>query len=363
MHYIKCACGCGQTVKPGRTFLRWHHLRNCSRRILPLLRECADCGAQFKPLSSDHRFCSKTCAGNAKRVSRQTFTCVGYLDYGVVRHAKRCRQTLELAPNEIRARQKGIEKWTNSPWRSIRNMELKSKRQPAFIDESRAILRCGFCSMGSMTVRSLDSQLRNKLGDLIRSPKDRREALAAGYKYLSPNWSPSLGPGGNDGPLALEHRRRIAKSNIVRKWTVRPMAIRVAICEGCEMLTISQRLRTSGRWHGSCWRDWKRSPAGRRWLVAPGDRREQLPRRRRRGRPYDEANLLRDFQWAILHYLGGQSFREIGAREGLAHKNVIKAVRSICSLLPDPDHVPRRYRVHVEALQAAKSVQPTQLAR
>jgi len=105
-----CPCGCtGKKVLPD----------DPRARTLAIELSCAQCGVirqyRYQKKTDRHSRLCAVCSRSNERVERIEFTCAGYRDHGVIRHAKNCPRTRLLAPYQIK------------------NRELRKKRKPHLI--------------------------------------------------------------------------------------------------------------------------------------------------------------------------------------------------------------------------------------
>jgi hypothetical protein len=63
-----------------------------------------------------------------------------------------------------------------------------------------------------------------------------------------------------------------------------------------------------------------------------------------------EADLTRNFGWAIRHYLGRETIYNIGREAGVDDTHVSRSMKELMSLLPDLEIVDKRFKPAVEAL-------------
>lgn len=350
-----CPCGCGGLkVLPTR--------RNAYSLDISLL--CQRCSKprtyRWNGLVGARLIHRPLCPGCSHVKPRLTMTCIGYDDHGVTRRAKRCTGTLDLRPSDIAELQKpgdgvGV-KWGRGLY-DIANSQTK------FVDVEAGTYRCGRCALGARGIAVMEQRIKAITPERIRSGSQRREVLSDIAAVLNRRFMRSSLTGSRRAKEKLhrdgvpEHVRLARhKGRIVKAWTddqQKPWRA-AGICVACGMLTLTN-VKASGRWHRACLDEWYRSPLGRGY-QARGASKGPIPLPSRpRGRPPSPKGLLRAFGWAVQHYIGAKSYRDIAQRAGVAAQSVNEQVDRVASLLPPPKLIREPERRAVEYLLLARA--------
>jgi len=344
-----CPCGCG-----GKKTLPTHP--NARKLVISL--PCAKCGRiRVYERQAQHRRLCHPCG--LYRAKPTTFTCVGYDDHGVTRHAKKCPRTKVFMPWEI------TQYTARQPTHWGKGIYCPRRWQRAFLDETSATFRCGYCSRGSIATVHLDQRLEREASERIRSRTHRSEVLRDVIFEFNPAFVNSRQKGLERGRLkrkrdglsktALLNRQR---GHWVAAWAgpALPTTRVVSRCVFCTRLTITDR--SKGNWHRSCLNNWYGTPQGRRYNSKNWMNKGPIPiPRPGPGRPAAPEALKRAFAWAIQHYLGGRSYRDIARDEGVAGPSIHEGVAEVMAALPDPALVAQRHRGIINLLLS--SVQAT----
>lgn len=163
--------------------------------------------------------------------------------------------------------------------------------------------------------------------------------------------------------MSEDGRRAHAQGIILHHWSRLgnlPLVV-VSLCVFCGKLRFSRESERGNRgdWHQRCLSEWLGTPAGRRYASRRVRRLEAglMPHPPAGpGRPPTRENLRRHFAWAIVHHLGGWSYREIAEREGVHFTTVRGAISYIMERLPEPELVRKDFRHHVQFLEAHATV-------
>ena len=169
-------------------------------------------------------------------------------------------------------------------------------------------------------------------------------------------------------PVPAGWRGSAAKWRKGVRWQVRQ-------CQTCGLLLMSWPAPKSPptTTHRHCMVEGMRTPEVRQWLAERRRRRDRgestitinravgftMPLPKAKGRQSDPATLTRQLQWAILHFLGGDTLGAIARQFGVTRQTVHGAVRRILLLLPDGDveYAPFRKLVY-NLREAAGSLTP-----
>ena len=355
-----CDCGCGgDKVFPS----------NPDARRLLIHLPCVKCGRPRLLQQSDShpRLCNAHHQPVGERVARTTFSCVGYDDHGVTRHARTCRRKAQFTPGKIAAHTK-VQK-------------RRQGAQPFFLGEATGTFRSRECATVARVLALMDQHIYAHTKKRVRSPVGRVKALQVHVigEDLSPvpAWE-EIRPGFAQAVRSEEGRSRprpgrvmsqidrhtTSKAIIVAKWANgAPSGIAITLCllPNCRKVVLGECGEgRSPTWHLPCQQEWSRTREMRHWkseLVRGHKRPQPLPAAEP-WRPVELENLRRDFAWAIQHYLGDPerySYRQIAERERFSFSTVRDAIKSITDRLPEPALVPRVFRHHIEFLLEAIS--------
>jgi hypothetical protein len=363
-----CSCGCrGIKVLPLKP----------EARVLPVKRVCG-CGNEktYDPAQGDrHAMLCWRCTRRRQRSARWTFACAGYVDYGV-RHSRTCSRTRTYtAPyvHWIIARGgKGLsagKRWGKSEEvvSGPPGFSLKAGANPDSYGPEDVDWRCRSCITAAIGNRGQERVALRPIAMLerIQSRRQRRELQAQDkgerLKAMQPTAMEASRAKRQEEGISDEGRKGYSRGKIVAWWS-RPTLPLVIVyqCVGCAKLnfvraSVARRPAYKSQRHQRCLWQWQRSEQGRAYnksrarglpAAMPGDGR------RSRGRPATQ-NRVREFAWAIRHYLGGQSFRDIAADFDRSGSTIKDGVDLIISRLPAPEYVSKEFRRHVELLQAA----------
>jgi len=278
-----------------------------------------------------------------RRSPRRTFACVGYEDHGVSRHARTCKGTLQLTPggtNRLRSAGHGV----GTAW-GTGALRLPNP-QPKFVDVQAGTYRCGPCTFGARSIALTETRIRGVTRERIRSRRQRREVMADTIHELNPGFLPSQQEASRRAAAQLASTGVLAhvslartRGLLVRAWSTSPLPKSLSVCRGCGLLTFPARSNRMGDWHQACWYEalrlyWPRPPAPSR----------------SRGAPKRPAALRRHFSWTVRYYLGGEPMRQIARAESNTLKTVQEGIARIVALLPEPERVPKRFRLRVRLL-------------
>jgi hypothetical protein len=340
----RCECGCGnRKVLPTAA----------TAMMLAVELKCPNCG-RMKPVSETasrnlyrHRANCRACSGLNRRSDRQTFTCVGYQDHGVVRHASSCLGTRTLSPGRIGSyKRAAITRQRRPRGRGTYSPAVWDK---PFLNEETGKFRCARCARGSMAIAKQEMMLKTVTSERIRSKKQRRELMSEFSAIINPRFHNSIGEArrrmiAKKKTEGLTHRQRTADSHsqFVRAWSADalPVTVTVALCASCKKLLIFDSDRTHA-WHPSCFQSWLNTLEGRRFLK---DRTRRPSQREaiefkskivRQGRLVADDVVKRHFSWAVQHLIGRVPLSEIARRQDKSRQAIQLGIDRIVQALPE----------------------------
>lgn len=338
-----CPCGCGgtQVLFAACGCNRGDH-DGLTR--FPTSQPCVDCGAErFHHYNNpSYQSCRSCKYGNRRTLE---YTCVGYDFFGRVRHAKTCERSKMMPPGDITASRRAQERSTSK--RFGKGLFKPGKWDRWFADPETQTYRCGACSLGSMSLAARKEQVKIVTAERIRTPADLREAQSARHTMWwadNPDHAAKIA-NRRRPPLSPEGRRSLSRGMILSNWSGTTEAdlpnIIARPCYTCHTLILypesgAERLKTGmPRCHRGCRK-------GSRWAY-----------QRRLGRPRRD-DLRRDFAWALQHHVGGMSLRQIARNWDKDVGAVKRAVDAIMLMLPSPNIVQGKFRLHIELLWEAR---------
>ena len=314
-----CPCGCGgEKLLPG----------NPRSRKLLINLPCAYCppGISRTYKQGNCRFHVAFCprhAPHGPKAEAKPFKCRGFNDHHTQRWAKTCRREFRLLPSEIRALQNRYKK--RRPFRGDHQERQQragrpfKRRQPAFIDESRGVLRCGRCAGAAMVTILTDMRLKAAIqtsdnpAQKNKSRLSRRILLSKHIRNVSPNFvdagAAATARASTDNRLKAlvtamsvtdpryaiyqaeiqkrasgvtarcpknphrdeTARRKIAIGLIVEAWKDEanlPRTYRMWHCLRCGRITFDTKRPT--KFHRKCWVSWLNTPEGKVYQASKG---------------------------------------------------------------------------------------------
>ena len=183
----------------------------------------------------------------------------------------------------------------------------------------------------------------------------------------------------------LAHREKLARlgvssTGVPRGWTTaagkwrRGVNVEIRACRACGTLLLASLAPGAQRptLHQRCMVALMRSPDARAVLSARRRLRDDgkaawqidralgpgLPVPPRHGREPDATILTRDFRWAVLHLLGGDTQRGLAAQDHVTPALVSQGIHRVIALLPESGLADQRFAPLVEALREASAVAP-----
>lgn len=207
---------------------------------------------------------------------------------------------------------------------------------------------------------SQDVEFADRVIDLvgdrrIRSLRQAREMLAlwgASHPPRPPRPSRADVATAASGPVSHE------KPRLPRSWRISAGKWRKGVrwqlrqCQVCGLLLmLSPAQNQATVMHQRCMADGMRTPEVSAWLGERKRRREQgesairinramgtaMPIPRAKGRRADSETITRQFRWAILHLLGGDSLEAVGKQFEVSRQTVHGGIGHILQLLPGDD--------------------------
>ena len=340
-----CPCGCGgKAIMPDED----------TRRTYAIRRACAECGEiRIYPSMGNTNAHGRHCSAHAgvdrePLVDRITLTCVGYKDLGKKRasYTPKCLGTHAFIPNRLTAviRQSSQ---AEHPW------------DTSFYDTDSGTFRCGRCSTASMSLYQRLEGAKALTKTRIRTKDKLREIEVEHRRVLFPNSQRLRGlqakgprPAQAGVPRSDETIQAVRVGRVRAGWLRGHPDWAVAHCQWCRKLILytpradEDKRGREYRFHKACAIEARQSPAGR---IAAREKQPLPSAPAGRGRPCS-SDHLRDFTWAMLHYVCDLTFQDIAERYGFSAAGVEKQVRHIMENLPEPHLVTATKRLHFELL-------------
>lgn len=289
------------------------------------------------------------------------FTCVGYDDHGVKRHARTClppykkrvqrQQATNLEGQKKRHNLRLLEQINRPKLVLSDGSRDRTPIYPSRFDLSSKTYQCQGCSKAERLAKRWEERLRefranNKPKQTIkfRSRRQRLQEMKKLSSQINPNFKPPFRTGRKLG--RKKSSGRSLAGALVRRWSGKnlPQNVRFAHCRVCKKIVIMRKKVTeipSPKFHNICYMKWLSTPEGR---IFKSLRRRRLKARSPSlgaGQFMTEENLKTTWSFIIQHRLARKpkSLRTIGDDNRLDHKTVDARIRFFMHKL-DPDLLP-----------------------
>lgn len=344
---IECeVCHEHDEVPPSRR----NKFRRCRRCIEKGRALCAACLEEIRvaPASGGHPLCDECKAaghrGPTLRPKEAEYEpCIGAKTPWGQRWSKRCEKRGRLSfrplrPSEVNDYKRRRPKQKGYRCRGCKNLENRVAADLKLLN-----------SLGRRPISYDDFLTELKCTSDHRAPGRHPDFMAQQGKYpAAAIEARRAGRGGLSGPAR-------SLSTLVNTWRKDSNGWEIRQCSWCQHTLMVSTAPTAKRpeMHGVCWSAW-RSEKGQRWATRPRTRRKTAPSiRKRPGKHRTPETLTRNFRWAILHHLGGDTQNELCEQFGFDPSTMSKAIRDSIDLLPDLEVADKRFRRYVKALKAA----------
>lgn len=368
-----CPCGCGgrKVFEPpeGSVFVDADPSQLRRVRMLPIALPCAKCGKIRIHLHRKTRGHPKLCRSCSRLADRTPFTCVGYAEHNATRHAKGCLGTIDLAPYEIRSRQR------------------RAKLHPdTFFDPALGKFECYKCAgarrlileQKRMIKKAREKAHPNQNVKRTKTREDRIEGFREerteldfgnGRRLLArpPQWAQEAGRRTYVGACKAGKKwPEMTKGCMPRRWNRSPSefprSVRFGVCVVCWnkddrwLIIRKNSANIKLRFHGPCYLDWRSNTESGRHYISLKRRGEEasLPAYKPGRRPKEEG-LKITWSWVWQHLAEDTAYSQIAKGHGLAPSTVIERVESIVGRLPESRLVDARFRPQLELLESLLS--------